>query len=60
MLLFTKKWRILISISLLTMVTDDIDASVYEGVTDSNLRMMWIMVHDDIDASFYKEVKDSN
>ena len=35
MLLFRKKWRILISISLWTGVHDDIEASIEEGVKDS-------------------------
>ena len=36
MLLFRKEWRILIRISKLTAVHDDIDASIYEGVEDFN------------------------
>ena len=36
MLLFMKERRILMSISKLTVVHDDIDASIYEGVKDSN------------------------
>ena len=36
MQLFWEEWRILISISLLTVVHDDIDASILEGVKDSN------------------------
>ena len=32
---FMKEWKILISILLLTMVHDAIDASIYEGVKDS-------------------------
>ena len=36
MLLFMKEWGILISISKLTVVHDDIGASIYEGVKDSN------------------------
>ena len=36
MLLFRKKWMILIKISYFTVVHDDIDASILEGVKDSN------------------------
>ena len=36
MLLFMKEWKILISILKLTTVHDDIDASIYERVKNSN------------------------
>ena len=36
MLLFSKKGKILMSISLLTAAYDDTEASIMEGVKDSN------------------------